>query len=88
MTEHDEPKPNGSGIETVVLSNGALRFNALACGLQDDRHGPLVVCLHGFPDNARSFRFQLPALASAGSRATEWEMMAASTSPVPANWAA
>lgn len=30
--------------------------------------GPLVICAHGFPDCARSFRFQQPALVSAGFR--------------------
>ena len=30
--------------------------------------GPLALCLHGFPDHAHSFRFQLPALAAAGYR--------------------
>ncbi|MGH7895819.1 MAG: alpha/beta fold hydrolase [Candidatus Binatia bacterium] len=28
--------------------------------------GPLVLCLHGFPDEAHSFRHQMPALAAAG----------------------
>ena len=31
--------------------------------------GPIVLCLHGFPDNLSSFRFQLPALAKHGYRA-------------------
>lgn len=31
--------------------------------------GPLVICLHGFPDNAGSYRRQLPVLAAAGYRA-------------------
>jgi pimeloyl-ACP methyl ester carboxylesterase len=31
--------------------------------------GPIVLCLHGFPDHFRSFRHQLPALAAAGYRA-------------------
>ena len=30
--------------------------------------GPLVMCLHGFPDNAGSFRHQMPALVAAGYR--------------------
>ena len=31
--------------------------------------GPLVLCMHGFPDNAHSFRYLLPVLAGAGFRA-------------------
>jgi pimeloyl-ACP methyl ester carboxylesterase len=34
----------------------------------EDGDGPLVLCLHGFPDQARSFRHQMPALAAAGFR--------------------
>jgi pimeloyl-ACP methyl ester carboxylesterase len=41
-----------------------LEFPALEAG-----SGPLVVCLHGFPDCLRSFRHQLPQLAQAGYRA-------------------
>jgi pimeloyl-ACP methyl ester carboxylesterase len=41
-----------------------LSFSALTQG-----DGPVVLCLHGFPDNRRSFRLQLPALAAAGFRA-------------------
>ncbi len=48
----------------LTLRHGALSFSALAQG-----EGPVVLCLHGFPDHARSFRFQLPALARAGFRA-------------------
>jgi pimeloyl-ACP methyl ester carboxylesterase len=50
--------------ETLELHAGPLRFTAYAQG-----QGPLVLCLHGFPDHARSFRHQLPALAAAGYRA-------------------
>lgn len=35
----------------------------------EEGEGPLVLCLHGFPDSLRSFRHQLPALAAAGYRA-------------------
>ncbi|MBI3247000.1 MAG: alpha/beta hydrolase [Deltaproteobacteria bacterium] len=45
-----------------VKANG-LNFHYLEMG-----EGPLVLCLHGFPDHARSFRHQLPALAAAGYR--------------------
>jgi pimeloyl-ACP methyl ester carboxylesterase len=41
-----------------------LTFSAYSSG-----DGPVVLCLHGFPDNLRSFRHQLPALAEAGFRA-------------------
>jgi pimeloyl-ACP methyl ester carboxylesterase len=50
--------------EILELQAGPLRFTAHAQG-----RGPLVLCLHGFPDHARSFRHQLPVLAAAGYRA-------------------
>lgn len=48
----------------LQLRHGPLTFSALEQG-----SGPLVLCLHGFPDHARSYRHQLPALAAAGFRA-------------------
>jgi len=50
--------------EQLSFERGALTFSAQAMG-----DGPIVLCLHGFPDNAGSFRQQLPALAEAGYRA-------------------
>lgn len=50
--------------DQIVLSWNGLRSTAYALG-----SGPIVLCLHGFPDHARSFRAQLPALAAAGFRA-------------------
>jgi pimeloyl-ACP methyl ester carboxylesterase len=47
---------------TIRTAN--VTFEALEAG-----EGPLVLCLHGFPDQARSFRHQMPALAAAGFHA-------------------
>ena len=51
-------------VDSLVLKRDELRFTACAAG-----RGPVVLCLHGFPDNARSFRHQFPALVNAGFRA-------------------
>jgi pimeloyl-ACP methyl ester carboxylesterase len=59
-------RPDGPPTEELALDANGIRFHALAAGPAD---GPLVVCLHGFPELARSWRHQLPALATAGYRA-------------------
>ena len=46
-----------------------LRANDLTFSALEQGSGPVVLCLHGFPDHPRTFRFQLPALAGAGFRA-------------------
>jgi pimeloyl-ACP methyl ester carboxylesterase len=59
-------RPDGPSTEELALDANGIRFHALAAGPAE---GPLVVCLHGFPELARSWRHQLPALATAGYRA-------------------
>jgi len=59
-------RPQGPGIEELSLVANEIRFHALAAGPDA---GPLVLLLHGFPELARSWRHQLPALADAGYRA-------------------
>ena len=59
-------RPDEPRIETLALTANGLRFHALAAGPAD---GPLVLLLHGFPELARSWRHQLPALGAAGYRA-------------------
>ena len=51
-------------VEQIAFEHGGLRFSALANG-----EGPVVLCLHGLPDDLHSFRHQLPVLANAGYRA-------------------
>lgn len=51
-------------IRTGSVHANGLRFATLEAG-----EGPLVLCLHGFPDHAHTFRRQLLALAAAGFRA-------------------
>ena len=51
--------PSQAKTRVVRVSN--MNFTVLEMG-----DGPLVLCLHGFPDTAHSFRHQMPALAAAG----------------------
>jgi pimeloyl-ACP methyl ester carboxylesterase len=49
------------------ISANDLNISYFAAGLDND--GPLVICLHGFPDSAHTWRHLLPRLADAGYRA-------------------
>jgi pimeloyl-ACP methyl ester carboxylesterase len=60
-----------------------VRANGLTFATLEAGEGPLVLCLHGFPDHARSFRHQLPALAAAGFRAVAPFMRGYAPSEVP-----
>ena len=51
-------------ITTSTTTANGVDFTFLECG-----SGPLALCLHGFPDSARSWRHLLPALAESGFRA-------------------
>ena len=67
-------------IDEITLRNGPLEFSALSAG-----EGPLVLCLHGFPDCYHSFRHQLPVLADAGFRAVAVTLRGYETSSQPAD---
>jgi epoxide hydrolase 4 len=64
-------RPYEPAIEDLDLVANGIRFHALASGPED---GSLVVLLHGFPELARSWRHQLPALGAAGYRAVAPDM--------------
>ena len=53
----------------VEFKAGAVRANEVNFHFLEMGEGPLVLCMHGFPDHAYSYRFLLPALAQAGFRA-------------------
>ena len=50
-------------FKTGALQANGIRFEYLEMG-----EGPLVLCMHGFPDNAHTYRHLLPDLAQAGFR--------------------
>jgi epoxide hydrolase 4 len=59
---HDTPLPD-VGVERLLV--GGIRLRVLQAGPES---GPLVLLLHGFPESARGWRHQIPALAAAGFR--------------------
>ncbi|MFO0552298.1 MAG: alpha/beta hydrolase [Polyangiaceae bacterium] len=56
-------------MRPIELHHGELTFSTLEAAPTGAGRGETVLLLHGFPDHARSFRAQLPALAAAGYRA-------------------
>jgi pimeloyl-ACP methyl ester carboxylesterase len=66
------------------LRTGSVQANGIAFHYLEMGHGPLVLCLHGFPDNAHTYDALLPVLAGAGFRAVAPFMRGyAPTSPAP-----
>ena len=51
------------------FKTGSVKANEINFHYLEMGQDPLVPCMHGFPDNAYSFRHLLPALAQAGFRA-------------------
>ena len=51
--------------ENITLHNGELSFSAYRY-LAENPEAPTVLCLHGFPDNANSFRHQIDDFVAAG----------------------
>ena len=68
-------------IEQRVVTVNDVEFTYLAAG----DHGPLAVCLHGFPDSPHTYRFLLPRLAAEGYRAVAPFMRGYAPTAVPAD---
>jgi pimeloyl-ACP methyl ester carboxylesterase len=66
------------------LSQGRVVANGVTFHYLEAGQGPLVLCLHGFPDNAHTYGRLLPVLGRAGFRAVAPFMRGyAPTSPAP-----
>src|SRR5499426_2001085 len=50
-------------------TRGRVQANGVSFTYLDAGHGPLALCLHGFPDNAHTYDRLLPELAAAGFHA-------------------
>lgn len=48
--------------------SGSVKAKGITFHFLEMGEGPLVLCLHGFPDNAHTYRYLLPVLAQAGFR--------------------
>lgn len=66
------------------LATGRVHANGIDFHYLEAGKGPLVLCLHGFPDHAPSFRHTLPALAAAGFRAVAPFMRGYAPTGIPA----
>lgn len=64
---------------------GTVRANGITFTYLEQGSGPLVLCLHGFPDHAGSFRPLLSALAGAGYRAVAPSMRGYAPTEAPAD---
>lgn len=69
----------------MFLEPRLVETNGIRLAVYEAGAGPPVVLLHGFPELAYSWRFQLPALANAGYRAIAPDLRGYGLSAVPAD---
>ena len=69
-------------MEKIILSHGDLKFTTYHYG-GDVADAPVVLCLHGFPDNANSFRHQIDDLMAAGYQVLTPTMRGYEPSSIP-----
>ena len=67
------------------FKSGTVNANSVEFSYVESGEGPLVLCLHGFPDNALTYRYLMPKLAEAGFRAVAAYMRGYSPTAVPAD---
>ncbi len=67
-------------------SSGRARSMRMDSGFAfSNRDGPFILCLHGFPDHARSFRHQLRTLSAHGYRVVAPNMRGYLSSEIPSD---
>jgi pimeloyl-ACP methyl ester carboxylesterase len=71
-------------MEQIEVTANGLRFACLSAG-QEDETAPLVLLLHGFPDNAWTWEHQFAPLAAAGYRVVAPFLRGYPPSEIPAN---
>ncbi|MCB1152352.1 alpha/beta fold hydrolase, partial [bacterium] len=63
------PPYDESAWEHEYIEAGGLRFHMVTAG-----EGPVVLMLHGFPENWFAWRYQIDAVAKAGFKAVAVDM--------------
>jgi pimeloyl-ACP methyl ester carboxylesterase len=69
----------------MTITEGRITANGVDFAYLEAGDGPLVLCLHGFPDCAWSWRHLLPALAEAGYRGVAPFLRGYAPTEVPAD---
>ena len=67
------------------MREGRVQANGLDFAYLAEGSGPLLLCLHGFPDNAWSWERQIPAFAAAGYRVVAPFLRGYAPTAVPAD---
>jgi pimeloyl-ACP methyl ester carboxylesterase len=78
--------PNGAERRldmSAQIREGSVRANGISFATLEAGDGPLVLLLHGFPDNAWTWEYQLPVLAREGYRAVAPFLRGYAPSEVP-----
>ena len=85
MTASSTRWPSQTTSPTVDISERTVVVDGLRLAFLEAGDGPVVMLLHGFPDNACSWEHQMPTLAEAGYRVVAPFMRGYAPSAVPAN---
>jgi len=67
------------------FKTGTVQANGVRFSFIEKGEGPLILCLHGFPDHARSFRHQLSALSTQRFRVVAPYMRGYAPTDIPPN---